>query len=98
MNINRPSDFGRALKTGPYTFPGCYPVYFITSDGAALSFDAARREAKLICAAIRERSRDGWRVMAVAVNWEDPALYCDHSGKRIESAYAEDDAPKEEAK
>jgi hypothetical protein len=24
------------------------------------------------------------------VNWEDPDLFCDHCGARIESAYAED--------
>jgi len=27
--------------------------------------------------------------VAVEANWEDPALYCDCCGARIESAYAE---------
>jgi hypothetical protein len=28
-------------------------------------------------------------VEALDVNWEDPDLFCDHCGNRIESAYAE---------
>jgi hypothetical protein len=31
-------------------------------------------------------------VEALDVNWEDPSLYCDHCGARIESAYAEVEA------
>ena len=97
MNLNaeamttytKPSDFGRALKVGPYAWPGGYPLYFITSDGEALSFDAAKENARQICAAIREKSDDGWRVLTCDVNWEDSELTCVHTGKRIESAYAD---------
>lgn len=89
MIISKPSDFGRALKMGPYAWPGGYPLFFITDDGAALSFAAARKEAKRICDAIREHSRGGWRVVACEVNWEDSELFCDHTGERIKSAYAE---------
>lgn len=88
MTINTPFDFARAIKQGPYAWPGGYPLYFITSDGAALSFDYAKENAKLICDAIRERDSSGWRVVACEVNWEDPSLFCE-SGVRIESAYAE---------
>jgi len=70
----------RALKAGPWAWPGGYPLYFVTRDGAALSFDA-----------MRERFREEARaVLGVDVNWEDDALFCDHTGKRIPSAYAED--------
>jgi hypothetical protein len=31
-------------------------------------------------------------VEALDVNWENPDLYCDHCGARIESAYAEVDS------
>lgn len=73
-------DVKRALKSGPYAWPGCYPLYFVTMDGAALSFDA-----------MRERFREeAGAVAGIEVNWEDPDLHCDHTGKRIESAYAED--------
>ena len=93
MHIVTPSDFGRALRAGPYTSLGCYPVYFVCSDGEAISFEAAKENARRICEAIRDRSNDGWRVIGVDINYEDTALFCAHNGKQIESAYGE----KEEA-
>lgn len=91
-------DFGTALKNGPYTSVGSYPVYFTTDDGEALSFATAWEERALIADAINNSERNGWRVVDVDVNWEDPALYDVHTGERIESAYAEDDAEEEPAK
>jgi len=38
---------------------------------------------------MRNNVNDGWRVVACEANWEDAELYCDYSGERIESAYAE---------
>lgn len=85
-------DFLNALRSGPYAWPGGYPLFFITSDGDSLSFKAARENALSIARAIRDNDRGGWRVVAVDVNWEDPDLFCADSGDRIESAYAEPDA------
>jgi hypothetical protein len=34
---------------------------------------------------------DGWGIIGLDVNWEQPGLYCDHCSERIESAYAEPD-------
>ena len=69
----------RALRAGPYAWPGGYPLYFITMDGAAFSFDT-----------MRERFREEASAVAgVQVNYEDAALYCDYTGERIPSAYAE---------
>jgi len=84
------NQFREFIENGPYTFPGMYPVFFITSDMAALSFDTAKDNAELIRESIDHHSNDGWRVIAVAVNYENPELYCDHTSQRIESAYAED--------
>jgi len=84
-------DFRVAMRRGPYAWPGGYPCYFITSDGAALSFAVARENCGAILRAIHGRSGDGWRVIGVAINWEDPELFCDHSGARIPSAYADTD-------
>lgn len=78
-------DFNRDLKE-PYGWPGGYPRYFITSDGAELSYAAAREQQDQIREAIAERSTCGWRVVACDVNWECELL-CDHTGERIESAY-----------
>ena len=74
----------------PYAWPGGYPRFFICADGAALSFDAAQANRRAIRRAIRTGYDDGWQVVGCDINWEDPALYCDHIGVRIESAYAED--------
>ncbi len=89
MLINSICDFRAAMRSGAYAWPGGYPRYFITSDGGALSFKAARAELRNILESIRDQSNDGWRVVAVDVNWEDKNLYCDHTGDRIESAYGE---------
>jgi hypothetical protein len=79
------------LRAGDTTWPGMYPLYFVTDDGAALSFAAVRENLHQIIAAIRSGDiRGGWRVIACEVNYEDPGLFCDHSGERIPSAYAED--------
>jgi len=76
----------------PYAWPGGYPRFFITSDCASLSFAAAIANKNQIIDAINEQSNCGWRIIACDINWEDAALFCDHTGKRIESAYAEDEA------
>jgi len=83
----------RKLIRAKYVFPGGYPMYGFTSDGAALCMDCLRSEYKSIARAIRDDDTDcGWHVFGIDVNWEDASLYCDHCGEFIESAYAEDDA------
>ena len=75
-----------------YAWPGGYPLFIIMHDGEALSIDAARDNWRHICRAhISGDKRDRWYPEEVAINWEDPDLYCIHTGDRIESAYAEDD-------
>ena len=88
--IETVQDLQRALNSGPYAWPGGYPLFFITSDGAALSFAAVEANRAYIDDSIENSLNDGWRVVAVEVNWEDDALFCDHTGNRIQSAYAED--------
>lgn len=78
-----------SLRNGPYAWPGAYPKFFITHDGAALCHECTRKEFRTIADSTRHNSHDGWRIVGEDVNWEDPALYCDHCGNRIESAYAE---------
>lgn len=91
MNIKTVKDFNAALKAGAFAWPGGYPLYFVTSDGEALSFKSAKKNARLIRDAIRDKDNySGWRVVANDVNWEDAQLYCADTGERIESAYAED--------
>lgn len=82
-------DLKASLRSGEYAWPGGYPTYFITSDGAALSHKSVRENFRAVVDSIKTNNADGWQVVAVEVNWEDPELFCDHSNERIESAYAE---------
>lgn len=73
-----------------YAWPGGYPLYLITSDGEALSIDAAKENwREIVGAHLRKDRRCGWHIAAVAINWEDDSLYCSHSSERIESALGE---------
>ena len=89
MQINTVSDFRKAMRNGPYAWPGGYPCYFVTSDGCALSFEAAKKKRRNIIESIASKYGDGWQVIAMDFNWEDESLFCDHTGKQIESAYGE---------
>ena len=83
-------DIKRQLRSGPYAWPGGYPVYFVTSDGAALSFKAVRAEWRnIVSAHLTADTHCGWHIAGADINWEDSNLYCDHTNERIESAYAD---------
>lgn len=77
------------LSSSPYTSLGSYPLFAITHDGAALCHHCCKTERDSIGTTT---GSDGWGVVALEVNWEDPDLYCDHCCDRIESAYAEPEA------
>lgn len=90
MIINTTKELKQALRNGPYAWPGGYPLYFICSDGEALSFDSVIKEYKQVLRDVKNKENNyGWRVIACDVNWEDDNLFCAHSGKRIEPAYCE---------
>jgi hypothetical protein len=74
-----------------YTWPGAYPVYGITTDGGTLCPDCVKSNIREVVWAMAHSGADRqWEVFAAEVNYEDPDLYCDHCGERIESAYAEE--------
>lgn len=85
------ADIKNAIRD-KFAWPGGYPLFLVTSDGAALCVKCGRKEWRLIASAIWGKRNDGWRVVAPDVNWENPELFCDHCSERIESAYAEDKA------
>lgn len=90
MKISNKHQFLVILAEGPWAWPGGYPLFFVTSDGEALSFRSAEQEREAICEAIAESDKGScWDVIGVEINYEDPELYCCHSGERIKSAYAE---------
>ena len=89
--ITKSLELRRAIRA-KYAWPGGYPMFVVCVDGAALCMDCARKEYGVIAHANRHGDRNGWATAGVDVNWEDPSLYCDHCSKRVESAYAEDEA------
>jgi len=91
MKTYTTQDLKKQLRAGEFAWPGGYPLYFVTDDGAALSFDAVRENIRSVLWSMRHGVNDGWRVIGCDVNWEDPSLYCDHTGVRIPSAYAEEE-------
>jgi hypothetical protein len=79
-----------ANASEPYAWPGGYPRYLITHDGAALCFTCVQSERRLLRNACRNpQAYHGWVPAAFEINWEDVDLTCDHCGKHIESAYGE---------
>ena len=79
-----------ALRNGKYAWPGGYPIYFIASDGEALSFDSVKENYREVLYAMKYLGHfSGWNVVAWTINWEDEDLTCAHSGDKIESAYGE---------
>lgn len=71
----------RPLALPKFSSPGSYPFLYLTVKQDVLC-------AK--CATEAVESDDP--PMACDSNWEDPSLYCDDCGERIQSAYAEDGA------
>lgn len=85
------ADFRRAMRYGPYSAWGGYPLFFVMSDGEALSFEAARKERRNILEALANGYKGGgWLPVALAINYEDSSLYCAHTGAAIPSAYGDD--------
>jgi len=70
-----------------WAWPGCYPIFYVTRDNGVLSADSANENLKLTLG-----DDPQWEIVAFDINYENPRLFCDHSGKRIESVYAEDAA------
>ena len=89
MPITSINAFRAAIRNGAYAWPGGYPLFFVMSDGGALSFAAAKAERRQLLEALRNNDNSGWRPVALEVNWEDADLICDHTGAKIESAYAD---------
>jgi hypothetical protein len=83
--ITTVADLKACLRAGKYAWPGGYACYFITSDGAVLSFEAVRQELANVMDAIRNNLRDGWKVVGMGCTADcDETPVCDHTGKEID--------------
>jgi hypothetical protein len=65
-----------------YTFPGAYPVYYLTPEGDALCAECAKTE-------LLDRCDDLDFYLDVDVYYEGPSIYCEECNKIIESAYGD---------
>lgn len=86
-NIETPAQLRATLRAGAYAWPGGYPLFLLLSDGECLCFKCARREYRQVSRAIREHSRDGWRVVGCDINYNDLHMFCARCGEHMESAY-----------
>ncbi len=67
-----------------YSFPGCYPLFYLDAENSALCPSCATKAlADYICPAFRP--------VTAGINYEDTSLYCDQCSKVIESAYGDKD-------
>ena len=73
-------------KVTRFAWPGGYPVFYAVADGGVLCPDCVNENLNQCC----DPEDRGWFVTGHDFNWEDPHLQCDHCGRRIESAYAEE--------
>ena len=90
MLVNNISDLRRAYRHGAYAWPGGYPTYFLCDDGEGLCRACAVKERRNILESVAHKTNDGWRVVALDINYEDSQLFCAHCGEQIESAYGDD--------
>ena len=73
-----------SLRAGEYAWPGGYACFFLTSDGAVLSFAAVRENLRAVLWSIRNRCNDGWRVVGLECTANcDESPVCEHSGESI---------------
>lgn len=85
--INSLADLKATLRAGRYTSVGSYPLFFITSDGACLTFQTVRDEwSNIVGAHLNNDRSSGWHIAACDVHYEGE-LHDDHTGELIESAY-----------
>lgn len=78
----------RSIKW-PY---GATSYYYVTGDGQALSVAAVRENYREIREALKsDDRRSGWYIVGADVNFQDPDLYCDHTGARIPAEYEDRD-------
>lgn len=92
MNYTR-KDLARDLREGPFTSVGSYPKFWVTEDGAALSHAAVMADAKRYLRAtggdVETCEALDYRIIGCDINYENTDLFCDETGERIPSAYAE---------
>jgi hypothetical protein len=72
------------LRAGEYTSVGMYRLFFITSDGACLSFSSVLDNLVEIYYSMMNDINDGWKIIGLSSVEEcEEEVYCDHSNELI---------------
>ena len=83
-NIETANQLKSSIRAGEYAWPGCYQLFFITSDGASLSFASVKENFCAVLDSVKTECSDGWPVIAITGEHEyDEPVFCDHSGEQI---------------
>lgn len=86
--ISTVSDVKKTVRS-PYAWPGGYPLFAITKDGAALCRHCLKSEFEMICHSTLHEMNDGWEIAGIDANYETD-IHCDHCGDEIEKAYGDE--------
>lgn len=72
------------LRAGEYTSIGMYRLFFITNDGACLSFSSVIDNLQEIYYSMMHDMNDGWNITGLSSMQEcDDEVYCDHTGELL---------------
>ena len=72
------------LRAGEYTSVGMYRLFFITNDGACLSFSSVLDNLESIYYSMMNDINDGWKITGLSsVEEFDDEVYCDHSNELL---------------
>ena len=83
-DLSRSRDVAKYIARERYAWPGGYPLFAVTDDGAALCPDCCKTEYRQIAESI---PGDGWHTIRIDINYEDDDLFCDHCSNQIKYAY-----------
>ena len=83
-NIETANQLKPSIRAGEYASLGAYRLFFITSDGASLSFASVRENFCAVLDSVKTECAEGWRVVAITGEHEtDETVFWDHSGEQI---------------
>jgi len=72
------------LRAGEYTSVGMYRLFFITNDGACLSFSSVLDNLQEIYYSMMNDINDGWKIIGLSSVAEcEDEVYCDHSNELL---------------
>lgn len=81
-------DIKKVLRQGAYAWPGGYPIYYVTRDGAALCPHCVRSNWNQVVYDHLHKCSTGWRVEACGILEGDPEIEewptCDNCSEGFE--------------